>query len=80
MHHASKQKLTVKPGGSMNREHMTAAKTKREEMVGVRLTPDERTMLEGLATKYGETPAGMLRRLMHNAIRAQSRRKSAPDA
>jgi hypothetical protein len=41
-------------------------------MIGVRLTVAERGALEGLAAKYGETPAGMLRRLLLNSVRAQA--------
>jgi hypothetical protein len=51
---------------------MTRTKAKREEMIGVRLTVAERGALEGLAAKYGETPAGMLRRLLLNSVRAQA--------
>jgi ribosomal 50S subunit-associated protein YjgA (DUF615 family) len=61
---------------------MATTKTKREtreEMIGVRLTVAEREALEGLASKYGETPAGQLRRLLLNALRAQARKKATPE-
>jgi hypothetical protein len=58
---------------------MATTKEKREEMIGVRLTKAERDALEALAQKYGETPAGMLRRLLLNSVRAQGRKKATPE-
>jgi hypothetical protein len=62
---------------------MATTKTKREtreEMIGVRLTVAERGELEALAEKYHETPAGMLRRLLLNSVRAQGRKKAPPES
>jgi hypothetical protein len=75
VHCARKRSLTSKHARStLGETPMTSKNATRAEMVGVRLTLEERTALAGLAAKYGETPAGMLRRLMHNALRAQARR------